>query len=89
MSTLPAPGTSNFPADSIEKQVYTIIENLSDYLPVMNDRNRLGYALFKYMQGEGDSPFITLKNAKVKIQGIELEDLAKKISAELDKITKK
>ncbi|MDR3628214.1 MAG: hypothetical protein P4L45_15330 [Ignavibacteriaceae bacterium] len=89
MTTLPPPGTNNFPDDSIEKQVYTIIDNLSSYLPIMNDRNRLGYALFKFMQGEGDSPFITLKNAKVKIEGIELEALAEKISVELGKIPKK
>jgi hypothetical protein len=88
MSTQPSPGTSKFPDDSIEKKVYKIIEDLSNYLPVLNDRNRLGYSLYKYMQGEGDSPAITLKNAKVKIEGISMEELSKKISNELDKIPK-
>jgi hypothetical protein len=88
MSTLPSPGTNKFPDDSIEKQVYKVIEDLSDYLPIMNDRNRLGYSLFKYVKGEGDIPLITLKNAKVKIEGISLEELSKKISVELEKIPK-
>jgi hypothetical protein len=88
MSTLPAPGTNKFSDDSLEKRVYNIIEALSNYLPVVNDRNRLGYSLFKYMQGEGDSPAVTLRNAKVKIEGISMEDLAAKISVELEKIPK-
>lgn len=88
MSTLPSPGTDMFPDDSIEKQVYKIVEGLSNYLPILNDRNRLGFSLYKYMQGEGDSPIITLKNAKVKIEGISLEELSKKITVELDKIPK-
>jgi hypothetical protein len=88
MSTLPSPGTNKFPDDSIEKQVYKVIEDLSDYLPIINDRNRLGYSLFKYLKGEGDIPLITLKNAKVKIEGISLEELSKKIAVELEKIPK-
>ena len=88
MSTLPAPGTNKFSDDSLEKRVYNIIESLSNYLTVVNDRNRLGYSLFKYMQGEGDSPAVTLRNAKVKIEGISMEDLAAKISVELEKIPK-
>jgi hypothetical protein len=88
MSTLPSPGTNKFSDDSIEKKVYNVIEDLKEYLPILNDRNRLGYSLYKYMQGEGDSPFITLKNAKVKIEGISLEELSEKISAELEKIPK-
>jgi len=88
MSTLPSPGTNMFPDDSIEKQVYNIIGKLSNYLPVLNDRYRLGYSLYKYMQGEGDNPAITLRNVKVKIEGISMEELAKIISLELEKIPK-
>ena len=88
MSILPSPETSKFPDDSIEKRVYNIIEDLRAYLPIINDRNRLGYSLFKYVIGEGDSPAVTLRNAKVKIDGISIEELAKKISVELEKIPK-
>jgi hypothetical protein len=88
MSILPSPETSKFPDDSIEKRVYNIIEDLRAYLPIINDRNRLGYSLFKYVINEGDSPAVTLRNAKVKIDGISIEELAKKISVELEKIPK-
>ena len=88
MSTLPPPETNKFSDDSVEKRVYKIVEDLHDYLPVLNDRNRLGFSLYKYMQGEGDNPSVTLRNAKVKLEGISLEELAKKISGELEKISK-
>jgi len=86
MTSLPPPQTKNFPDDSLEKKVYKIVEDLSEYLPVMNDRNRLGFSLYKYMKGEGDSPEILVKSSKVKVVGISLEDLAAKISKEIQNI---
>ena len=86
MSTLPPPKTKKFPEDSLEKRVYQIVEGLSEYVPIMNDRNRLGFNLYKYMQGEGDSPDILVKTSKIKVKGISLEELAEKIKNELEKI---
>jgi hypothetical protein len=37
------------------------------------------------MKGEGDKPEIIVKNAKLKIEGISAEELAKRISEELAK----
>ena len=88
MSTLPPPKTKKFPEDSLEKQVYQIVESLNDYIPVTNDRNRLGFNLYKYMKGEGDSPEILVKTSKIKVKGISLEELAGKIKSELEKIKK-
>lgn len=86
MTTLPPPGVKEFPADSLEKKVYGIVETFSQYIPVPNDRNRLGYCLFKYMIGEGDEPKVTLKSAKINVEGISTKDLAEKIDKELKKI---
>ncbi len=86
MTTLNPPATQKFPDDSLEKKVYKIVEGLSDYLPIVNDRNRMGFALYKYMIGEGDHPNDLVKTTKVKIEGISPEELAKKISSEIDKI---
>lgn len=86
MTTLNPPATQNFPEDSLEKKVYKIVEDLSEYLPVVNDRNRLGFALYKYMKGEGDHPNELVHTTKVTIKGIAPEALAKKITAEIDKI---
>ncbi len=79
MTTLPPPATKFFPEDSIEKQCYNIAESFKEYIPIMNDRNRLGFNLYRFVKGEGDKPEIILKNAKLKIEGISLSDLAKKL----------
>jgi len=83
MSTLSSPATKEFDASTIEKKVYTLVDSLKEYLPIMNERNRLGYALYKFMSGEGDEPAVTVKNAKVKVVGITEAELAKKIEAGL------
>ncbi len=72
--------------ESIEKKVYNIVNDLSEYLPLVNDRNRLGFDLYKYVIGEGDEPLTAIKNAKVELQGISLEDISKRISVEINKI---
>jgi hypothetical protein len=86
MGTLPPPATKQFPDDSIEKQVYNAVDKFKEFLPIENDRNRLGFALFKYVTGEGDEPFITVKSTKVKVDGISQQELAKKLTVEIDKI---
>ena len=88
MSTLPSPATKEFDASTIEKQVYNLVDSLQEFLPIMNDRNRLGYALYKFMSGEGDEPLITVKSAKLKIVGISEVELAKKIDAGLKEVQK-
>jgi hypothetical protein len=86
MGTLPPPATKPFPENSLEKKVYNTVDMFKEYLPIENDRNRLGFALFKYVTGEGDEPSITLKSTKVKVEGITLQELAKRITIEIDKI---
>jgi hypothetical protein len=87
MSTLPPPGMIEFPQTSLEKKVYTIVESFGEYIPISNDKNRLGYCLFKYMNKEGDPPVIALRSAKIKVVGISIDELAQKIDAELKKIS--
>lgn len=86
MGSLPPPKTKEFPDSSVEKKVYNIVESFSKYLPIVNDRNRLGFGLYKYMTGEGDPPEILVKTSKLKLNGITTHELAEKISAELEKI---
>ncbi len=88
MTTLPPPDTDFYPEDSLEKKVYTIVEKFKENIPIMNDRNRLGYNLFKFMNGEGDAPVILVKSAKIKIEGITKEELASKINGELSSLNK-
>jgi len=86
MTTLPPPKVRPFPDDSLEKKVYNIIESFKENLPVMNDRNRLAFSLFKYLKGEGDEPLVSIKTNKLKIEGLNAEELAKKIEEELNKL---
>ena len=72
--------------DSLESKIYTMVENYKEYIPTPNDRNRLSFCLVKFVNGEGDEPKITLKNAKIGISGISVADLAKKLDDELLKI---
>jgi len=85
MTSLPPPKTNFFPSDSKEKQVYNLVEALAENIPIPNDRNRLGYCLYKYVTGQGDNPEILVRTTKIKIVGIEKEELAKKLNEELGK----
>ena len=86
MTTLPPPSVNTTPEQSIEKKVYAIVDKFKDHLPVLNDRYRLGFTLFKYVTGEGDPPEVLVKSTKIKVQGITLEEFAKKLSEEIQKI---
>ncbi len=87
MSTLPPPDVQKFPESSLEKKVYNIVESFKEYLPIANDRNRLGFNLYKYMKGEGDDPSIIVKNAKVQINRITEKELAEKLKIAIEKLS--
>jgi len=86
MSTLSPMPHKEFPADSLEKQIYTMVDNLEVYIPIANDRNRLSYNLYKFMTGEGDSPIVSIKNSKVVLSEISVEELALKLEEGLQDI---
>lgn len=86
MTSLPPPSVKKYPENSLEKQCYNITEMFKENIPVMNDRNRLGYCLYKYMKGEGDAPEILVNSTKISIEGISKQELASKLAAELSKI---
>ena len=86
MATLPPPATKQFPDESLEKKVYKVVNKFREFIPIENDRNRLGFSLYKYVIGEGDEPSILIKSTKVKVEGISLQELAKNITVEIDKI---
>ncbi len=73
---------------SIERQVYAIVDEFKNNIPVPNDRNRLAYCLYKYVNGEGDSPEILVKTTKIKIEGISEKELAKKLKEKVSSVKK-
>jgi hypothetical protein len=83
MTTLPPPGVNPAPEHSIEKKVYDIVDKFKDNLPVLNDRYRLGFTLYKFVKGEGDPPEVLVKSTKIKLEGISEAEFAKKLAEEL------
>ena len=86
MTTLPPPSTNEFPEGSLEKKAYNIVEKYSEHIPIMNDRNRLGFNLYRYLTGEGDPPQVSVKSSKLKLVGITEKELAEKLSKDLKEI---
>ncbi|MFZ1291482.1 MAG: hypothetical protein WAR79_15410 [Melioribacteraceae bacterium] len=83
MSTLPPSAVKLFPDDSIEKKVYNLVNSLENYIPIMNDRNRLSFALLNFLKGQGDPPLISVKNNKLTLKDIKIAELAKIIEEKL------
>jgi len=73
---------------AIEKQVYTIVDEFKDNIPVPNDRNRLAFCLYKYVNGEGDAPEILVETTKIKIKGISEKELAIKLNEKVSMVKK-
>jgi len=78
--------TRKFPEDSIESQVYKIVEDNKDYLPILNDRNRLGYGLYLYVKGQGDKPEVLVRNSKLTLKNISEGELVKRLEEGLNKL---
>jgi hypothetical protein len=88
MTTLTPSPVREFPENSLEKQVYNFVDTLAEFLPIQNDRYRLGYCLFKYLNGEGDKPEILMVTQKLKLNGITKNELAAKLNEGLKNIQK-
>ena len=88
MSTLPPSNVKQFPEDSLEKQVYTMVDSLEENIPLMNDRNRLAFALLNFLRGHGDPPNITIRNNKLTLNNITKEKLSAILDSKLAEIKK-
>lgn len=88
MTSLPPSPVKKFPENSVEKQVYNLIESYAQYIPITNDRNRMSFCLVKYLLGEGDKPEILVRTQKIRLEGISQAELAKKLNTDLAEIKK-
>lgn len=86
MATKPPSPVKEFPEESLEKKVYAMVESLSENLPLMNDRNRLAFALLNYLNGTGDSPAITIRNNKLTLENINVSELESILEQKLSEI---
>ncbi len=88
MSTLPPPKVKPANPESIEKQVYSILEKFESNIPVAGDRYRMAYNIYKYVMGEGDAPEILVKSAKIELVDLTQNELAASLNEELQRIIK-
>ena len=86
MATLSPPSIKEFPDDSLEKKIYSIVNSLEENIPLMNDRNRLGFALVNYLKGQGDPPDITVRNNKLSLKNITEKGLAELLELKIKEI---
>lgn len=86
MATLPPANVKEFPTDSLEKKVYSLVDAMEEYIPLMNDRNRLSFALLNYLNGKGDPPLITVRNNKLTLNNCTEKELADKIEQKLSEL---
>lgn len=88
MTTLPPPSVMPANPNSIEKKVYSLVDEFSQYIPIPNDRNRLSYSLVKYLQKEGDPVLISIKNCKLKLNDIDEKGLASLLEPKIEELKK-
>ncbi len=86
MTSLPSAPVQPFPENSIEKIAYSIAESLREYLPVMNDRNRLGFNLYRLLRGEGDDVPTIIRTNKFTIENISKEELINLIEQKIKEV---
>lgn len=88
MTSLPPAPVKPYPENSIEKKAYGIAESLGEYLPVMSDRNRLGFNLYRHLKGEGDDIQTIVLTNKFTIEKISKEDLIALIEQKVEEVKK-
>ncbi len=88
MTSLPPAPVKPFPENSIEKKAYSIAESLAEFLPIMNDRNRLGFNLYRHLRGEGDDIRTIVITNKFTIENISREDLISLIEEKVEAVKK-
>jgi predicted metallo-beta-lactamase superfamily hydrolase len=80
MTTKPASEIKEFSDDEPIKKIYTAIDELKEFIPHGNERNRLGYTINLYFEGEISSLLKAIDQSKVlsTIEYTELEKLLRK-----------
>jgi hypothetical protein len=86
MTTLPPAHVQKFLEETLESKVYAVAEEMKEFMPLDNDRNRLGFNLFKKFKGEGDDVATIFRTNKFHIQGINKKDLIKLIEEKISNI---
>lgn len=86
MTTLPPPHIKQFGSDTPEKKAYNLAASFEKYLPLPNDRNRLGFNIYRNLIGEGETVEVIVNSGKYKLEGINKEEFIKILGDEIAKL---
>jgi hypothetical protein len=86
MTTKPPPKIKEENVSEPVKKIYSMIHELKEIIPIMNERYRLGYCLFKYYNGEAVSISEALSSANPESCTISREELERLISEKYNKL---
>lgn len=67
------------------KIIYNMVEELADILPIINDRNRLGFNIHKFYMGEANSIEEAVRTTKPETK-IDMKDLVKQVEEKYNKL---
>ena len=86
MTTKPPPKVKEEDNSSIVKKIYSIVDALEDVIPVMNDRYRLGFCLYRYYDGLANSIYEAIQSAKPWSCKIDFKELDKIITSKFEEL---
>lgn len=56
------------------KEIYALVEDYKQYIPLRSDRYRLSYNLYNYAVGKGDPPDKVIRSSRIIISDISKSD---------------
>jgi len=86
MTTKPPPKIKEENMSEPVKKIYTMVDELKEIVPIMNDRYRIGYCLSKYYNGESASISEALRSANPESCTIDREELEALITGKYNKL---
>ncbi len=86
MTTKPPPKIKEESMSEPVKKIYAMTDELKDIIPIMNDRNRVGFCLYKYYNGEASSIKEALRSANPESCTIDRKELEKLVTEKYNKL---
>lgn len=83
MTTKPPAEIDYYSDEDQIKKIYNLTESLSEIIPIVNERYRLAYCLYLYLNGKINDLLDTIDQARPSSSSIEFPELEVKIKQKL------
>lgn len=84
MTTKPPAEVNLFDADADIKKLYSAIDELDEFIPVPNDRNRLSFCVNMYLNNETESVLNAIIQAQPRSTSLSFAELEKHVVKKLE-----